>query len=236
MKYELQISVSPLIESAPRYAYLAHMPAITRNLPWVPMLAVLSGFTALAAVPGSPQPLPTPFPEARYSQMSLRSPFAVATAAAAPAATPGFATQLYIDGVWRVGDSDFVAIKSRDPDQQNVIVLEVGIANADGLKADRVKWSDEMGKSTVDVSKDGEKATLAFDEANIKSAPAAPFPGAVGARLPSLPGYGNNGRPMNFPPPNGQPQFNNRFGAQTQPGQAASGPVRRVRGTILSGQ
>jgi hypothetical protein len=205
---------------------------MTRNLPWIPVLAIVGAITALAAVPGPPQPLPTPFPEARYSQMSLRSPFAVATAAAAPAATPGFATQLYIDAVWSVGTSDFVAIKSRDPDQPNVIVLQVGTSTADGLKAERVKWSEEMGKSTVDVSKDGEKATLAFDEANIKSAPGpAPFPGGPGPRLPNLPGY-SNGRPMNFPPQNG-PQFNNRFGG-VQPGQAV--PVRRVRGLIPSGQ
>jgi hypothetical protein len=201
------------------------------------MLAVLGGITALAAVPGSPQPLPTPYPEARYYQMSLRSPFAVATAAATPAATPGFATQLYVDAVWRIGNSDYAAIKSRDPDQQNVLVVEVGQTTPDGIKAERVKWSDEMGKSTVDVSKDGEKATLAFDEANIKSAPAAgPFPNAGGPRLPNLPGYPNNGRPMNFPPPNGQPQFNNRFG-QMQPGQPGQAvPVRRVRGLIPSGQ
>ena len=50
--------------------------------------------------------------------MSARSPFAVATAAAAATAapTPGFASQLYVDGIAHVGKTDFVAIKSRDPD------------------------------------------------------------------------------------------------------------------------
>lgn len=203
------------------------MTALTRNLPW---LALLLGVTVVAGVPATPQPLPTPFPENRYSQMSQRSPFAVATATATAAPTPGFAAQLYVDGVVQVGDSDFVAIKSRDPDQPNVIFLEVGKSTPDGMKAERIKWSDEMGKSTVDVSKDGEKATLAFDEANIKSAPTAPGPNGPGARLPALPSFG---RPMNFPPQNGQPQFNNRFG-QMQPGQAI--PVRRIRGLIPSGQ
>lgn len=206
------------------------MKAIARTLPW---LALIGSLTVLAAVPDGSQPLPTPFPEARYSRMSLRSPFAVATATATAAPTPGFAAQLYVDGVAHVGSSDFVAIKSRDPDQPNVIFLEVGKSTPDGLKADRIKWSDETGKSTVDVSKDGEKATLAFDEANIKSAPAGPGPGGPAQRLPALPNFG---RPMNFPPQNGQPQFNNRFGGQMQPGQPISGPVRRVRGLIPSGQ
>jgi len=31
------------------------------------------------------------------------------------------------------------------------------------------KWSDEMGKSTVNVSKGGKKATLVFDEAQLAS-------------------------------------------------------------------
>jgi hypothetical protein len=165
--------------------------------------------------------------------MSARSPFAVSTAtAAAAAATPGFAAQLYVDGVAHVGKTDFVAIKSRDPSQQDVIFLEVGKSTDDGLKVEGVKWSDEMGKSTVDVSKGGEKATLEFDEQTVKTPTAAPIPTQV--RLPMLPG----GRPINFPPQNGQ--FNRFFpqqpGQPMGPNQTPVMPNRRVRGVIQSPQ
>jgi hypothetical protein len=214
---------------------------------WLLPLALLSCLASVAALAAwAETPLPAPFPEARYQQMSARSPFAIATAAAAPTAapTPGFAAQLYVDGVAHVGKSDFVAIKSRDPDQQNVIFLEVGKSNADGLKVERIMWSNEMGKSTVDVSKAGERATLEFDEQTVKSvattAAAAP-PNQPGIRLPPMPG----GRPMNFPMQNGQPAFNRFY--QQQPGYGPAGmnlpqsvinmQRRRVRsGMIQSGQ
>jgi len=123
---------------------------------------------------GASQALPTPYPEGRYREMCTRSPFAVATAAAAvAAATPGFATELFVDGVAHVGTSDFVAIKSRDMDKGAAVFLEVGQSTEDGIKIERVRWSDEMGKSTVEVSKGTEKATLVFDEAQMaKNAPA----------------------------------------------------------------
>jgi len=166
-------------------------------------MALASGLIGPAARAGAPQPLPTPFPEARYRQMSARSPFAVASAAAAPAAapTPGFAAQLYVDGMAHVGKSDFVAIKSRDPDKPASIFLEVGKSTPDGMKVERVKWSSEMGKSTVDVAKGGEKATLAFDEQQILNNGGQQQPGMPVAPGPTMPG---RARPPVFPGQNGQ--------------------------------
>jgi hypothetical protein len=156
-------------------------PSMKRKYPWTGMLAPVCGLAGLAAWADTVQPLPTPFPEVRYQQMSARSPFAVATAssAATAAPTPGFAAQLYVDGVAHVAQTDYVAIKSRDPDNKSVIFLGVGESTGDGMKVDRVQWSDEMGKSTVDVSKAGEKATLIFDEQQIvKNVTAANAPEA----------------------------------------------------------
>jgi hypothetical protein len=221
-----------------------------RGLPWVSLFVLASGLAALdAAAPQSAQPaqpLPTPYPESRYQQMSARSPFAVATAAAANAApTPGFAAQLYVDGVATVGSMQFVGIKSKDPDQPNPMFLQVGKTSDDGMKVEDVKWSDEIGKSTVDVSKGGEKATLLFDEATVKSAGSSAPQMPPGVRLPTMPGQG---RPMNFPIQNGQPQNVNRF-FPPPPSQAGPMPAnnplspavinaqrRRVRGLIQSGQ
>jgi hypothetical protein len=214
---------------------------VNRLSPRAPALALLSTLAAIAAMAESAQPLPTPFPEARYQMMSARSPFAVATAAApVPAATPGFAAQLYVDGVAHAGNVDYVAIKSRDPDNHKVLFVEVGKTTDDGLRVERVRWSNQMGKSTVDVSKDGEKATLLFDQDQIAAAtsqPAQPQPPGF-IRQPIFPGQI---RQLNFPPVNGQPQYGPRFFPQRpgmpngiQPG-VGNFPQRRIRGIIPSG-
>jgi hypothetical protein len=221
-----------------------------RFLAWailpVGIAAAIAAAPATAPAPAAAQPLPTPYPEARYSQMSAKSPFAVATAVATAAPTPDFAAQLYVDGVVNINGTDFAAIKSRASDQPLSLFLAVGKTSDDGLKVERVKWSDEIGKSTVDVSKNGERATLAFDQDTIKTAgsqPGMPQPGGPGIRLPSLPGQG---RPMNFPMQGGQqPQFNNRFAVPAQPGPSVGPPQpgnplnalrRRTRPMIPSGQ
>jgi hypothetical protein len=226
-----------MIESGRQCGYDKH---VKRNSPMAPLLAVLSVIAAVAAMAAPEQPLPTPFPEARYQPMSMRSPFAVASAAAPTAApTPGFAAQLYIDGVAHAGSSDYVAIKSRDPDNHKVLFVEVGKTTDDGLKVERVRWSDQMGKSTVDVSKAGEKATLLFDEDQIASATSQPAqppqPGMI--RQPIFPGQP---RQFNFPPQTGQPQYGPRFFPQ-RPGmengmQPGNFPQRRIRGMIPSAQ
>jgi hypothetical protein len=213
---------------------------VNRNSPRV--LALVSIMAIAATVAESAQPLPMPFPETRYQTMSLRSPFAVATSTApVAAATPGFAAQLYINGVAQSGTTNFVAIKSRDPDNHKVLWLEVGKTSDDGLKVERVAWSQQVGKSTVDVSKGGERATLVFDQDQIAAAnntvPQPVQPGFI--RQPIFPGPA---RQMNFPPQNGQPQFGPRFFPQ-RPGQdnaaqpfPANMPQRRIRGMIPSGQ
>jgi len=138
-----------------------------RQLHRAVLLAAGPCLMGLHARAEAPRPLPTPFPEIRYQQMSAKSPFAVATAAAPPAdaPTPGFAAQLYVNGIAHIGDTEFVAIKSRDPDKQTGILVEVGETTEDGMRVDGIRWSEEPGKSTVDVSKGGEKATLNFDQA-----------------------------------------------------------------------
>jgi hypothetical protein len=163
---------------------------------------------AFADPPQSPQPMPTPFPQARYQQLIAKSPFAVPTVtAAAPAATPDFAMQLYVQGVAHMGAKDFVAIKSRDLNKPVTLFVAVGDSTSDGMRVDGIRWSDVSGKSTVDVSKAGEKATLEFDEATLKSAPGSPdaATAALQAFRPLDPRYADQGdgrgppRPFNRP-------------------------------------
>jgi hypothetical protein len=221
------------------------------------MKSILPGLVALgllgawaASQPPAPAtPLPTPFPEARYQQMTAKSPFAVASASAEATAapTPGFAAQLYVTGVARVGDKDFVAIKTRDPQEGKPAVqfLEVGGTTEEGIKVESVKWSDETGKSTVDVSKAGERATLAFDEDTIKAgAGNGPMPGQPGGiRLPVMPGVRPIGFPVNPAFQQQGAQFNRRIFQQPQmngvpgfPNVPGGVDVRRRRLPIQSGQ
>jgi len=145
-------------------------------------MAFVSGLLGCQAWAGSVAPLPTPYPLVRYEHMSAVSPFATATATGPAAAAPGFAALLYVAGVARLGHAEYVAIKSRDTDKPVSLFLQVGESSADGMTVERLNWSDEIGKSTVDVTKGSEKATLEFDEAQmVRSVPAPPPP------MPRLP-------------------------------------------------
>lgn len=225
-----------MIETTPRRGYVRN---VIRNS----AMALLFAMATIAAMAESAQPLPTPFPETRYQSMRARSPFAVATAAAPTAApTPGFAAQLYVDGVAHAGNTDYVAIKSRDPDNHKVLFVEVGKTTDDGLKVERVTWSDQMGKSSVDVSKAGEKATLLFDQAQIAAATATTSQAQTPPGMPPQPIFPGQRRQLNFPPQNGQPQYGPRF-YPVRPGQdntvqpgVGNFPQRRIRGVIPSGQ
>jgi hypothetical protein len=179
---------------------------MNRTISRAGLLAFISGLMVLGAWAGTSLPFSTPFPETRYRQMSAKSPFSLAPAApaAAAAATPGFAAQLFVDGVAHIGQTDFVAIKSRDPAQAAPIFLEVGESTGDGMKVERVKWSDEMGRSTVDVTKGGEKATLVFDEAQLATNSIATQPGQPEIPPPDAPlnryqSNRDNVQPYRFP-------------------------------------
>src|SRR5678816_3081859 len=56
--------------------------------------------------------LPPQYNFDRYSKMMDQSPFAIATAVAAPAATPDFAKDLYIANAARSQDGDLVTLAS----------------------------------------------------------------------------------------------------------------------------
>ena len=74
-------------------------------------LALLSGFAIIGALSSSAEDvLPPRFNFDRYTPMLNRSPFAIATAAALPEATPDFAKDLYIANAARSPEGDLVTI------------------------------------------------------------------------------------------------------------------------------
>src|SRR5438552_17760946 len=107
--------------------------------------------------------LPQQYNFDRYSKMVDQSPFAVASAVAAPAATPDFAKDLYIANAARSQDGDMVTIASTsDHNFKKYLNTKEPV---DGYSLANIEWSDKVGATKVTISKDGNFATLTFNQA-----------------------------------------------------------------------
>ena len=124
----------------------------------------------------------------RYTAMMNKSPFAVATAVAAPAATPNFAKDLYVANAARLPEGDLVTIQSAI-DRNMKEYLTTKAPNDHGYAIGNIEWSEKPGQTKVTISKDGQFATLAFNQALMATAaPTGPQPGSVVAPgQPSVP-------------------------------------------------
>ena len=145
--------------------------------------------------------LPPQYNFDRYSKMMDQSPFAIATAVAAPAATPDFAKDLYIANAAKSQDGDLVTLaSSADHNFKKYLSTKEPM---DGYSIASIEWSDKVGQTKVTISKDGNFATLTFNQALLSQtspggpgaarplpAPAMPVPNPAGvpnARAPKLP-------------------------------------------------
>lgn len=143
--------------------------------------------------------LPPQYNFERYSKMVDQSLFAVATAVAAPAATPDFAKDLYIANAAKSQDGDLVTIASTgDHNFKKYLTTKEPV---DGYSIANIEWSDKVGGTKVTISKDGNFATLTFNQALLSqaspgaggrpmAAPAAPMPNPAGmpnTHAPKLP-------------------------------------------------
>ena len=130
--------------------------------------------------------LPPRYDFDRYSKMVDQSPFAVATAVAAPAATPDFAKDLYIANAAKSQDGDLVTIASTaDHNFKKYLTTKEPV---DGYSIANIEWSDKVGGTKVTISKDGNFATLTFNQALLSQASPA---GGVGARPAPVPPVSN---------------------------------------------
>jgi hypothetical protein len=145
--------------------------------------------------------LPPQYNFDRYSKMMDQSPFAIASAVAAPAATPDFAKDLYIANAAKSQDGDLVTLaSSADHNFKKYLTTKEPI---DGYSIASIEWSDKVGQTKVTISKDGNFATLTFNQALLSQAspgggvaaralpaPAMPVPNPAGlpnAHAPKLP-------------------------------------------------
>jgi hypothetical protein len=190
----------------------------TRHLAFA-LLAVLPLPLLLA------EDVPKPFTFARYQAMMDRSPFAVATAVAVPAATPNFAKDLYIANAARSQNGAFVTIaSSADKNFKKYVSTD---APEDGYTITNIEWSDKIGATKVTISKDGQTATLTFNEALLKSA----IPNQPQQQQPQV-----QAQPIVPPPTNVVPQApavqQPNFQQRPAPIPQLPTPPPRVRGVI----
>ena len=126
----------------------------------------------------------------RYAAMLDHSPFAVATAVAAPAATPNFAKDLYLSSAAKSPDGDMITvISSADKNFRKYLTTKEPV---DGYSIANIEWSDRVGETKATISKDGQFATLSFNQAllsqSASNVPQPPVqPGAVPPAAPPVP-------------------------------------------------
>ena len=165
--------------------------------------------------------VPKPYTFARYQAMMDRSPFAVATAVAAPAATPNFAKDLYVANAAHSKDGDYVTIAS-SADKNFKKYLSTN-APEDGYTITSIEWSDKVGATKVTIAKDGQTATLTFNEALLKT--------TVAGQQPQMQQPPVQAQPI-VPPPSAvvpQPNFQQQ---RPVPVPQLPTPPPRVRGVI----
>ena len=138
-------------------------------------LALLSGFATVGAFSSSAEDvLPPRFNFDRYTGMVDHSPFAIATAVALPEATPDFSRDLYIANAARSTEGDMVTIRSSS--DQNFKKYLTTRQPVDGYSIAQIEWSEDVGKTKVTISKDGEFATLTFNQSLLSQAASAGRP------------------------------------------------------------
>lgn len=172
--------------------------------------------------------VPAPYTFARYQAMLDRSPFAVATAVAAPAATPNFAKDLYIANAAHSKEGDFVTIASSA--DKNFKKYLSGNAPDDGYSITNVEWSDKVGATKVTIAKDGQTATLTFNEALLKQPSVAQQPQPQQPQQLQQQPNTIQAQPIVPPPVGQQPQPN--FQQRPAPVPQLPTPPPRVRGVI----
>jgi hypothetical protein len=130
----------------------------------------------------------------RYSKMVDNSPFAIATAVAAPAATPDFAKDLYVANAARSSDGDMVTLASTsDQKFKKYLTTKTPV---DGYSIANIEWSERVGATKVTISKDGNFATITFNQALLSQSPPTVSktftpPGGMNPNTPSVPAPAN---------------------------------------------
>lgn len=108
--------------------------------------------------------IPKAFGEDRYATIKKKSPFALATPVVAAQAP--FVQGMFVTGLGKIGEDIVVTITNAD---KKSFTLETGKESPEGISIVGVEWSDEPGKTKVNVKKGNEFGTLQFNEQVVRS-------------------------------------------------------------------
>ncbi|MDQ6624465.1 MAG: hypothetical protein M3Y86_13405 [Verrucomicrobiota bacterium] len=160
---------------------------------------------------------------ARYEPMMNHSPFAVATAVAPPPQAPNFAKDLYIANAAKLADEGVVTLAS-NVDRNMKEYLSTKGSNKSGYSISSIDWSDRVGATKVTIIKDGQSATLMFNQALLSQ----PVGGAPGQPAQTIPQPVQNVNQAYSAPP----AYNNVNSIKPAPIPTLPTPPPRVRGVI----
>ena len=176
--------------------------------------AIISSFPISVLADG----LPTKCNFDRYQAMLERSPFAVASEVALPAATPNFAKDLYVASAARSSDDFMVTIASNTDGAFRKYLTRKAVI--DGYTIVKIKWSRKVGQTKVTISKDGQLATLSFNQMLM----AQPLPNRPAGMTPPAPS-----QQPSFQRATGFPTANPRVGVGIQPAPRKEGQPPMAR-------
>lgn len=122
----------------------------------------------------------------RYAAMVDRSPFAVASAPTQVSGPPQWAKDLFIANTGHTPEVDLVTIASVS-DKNLKEYLSTQGPNDHGYGIANIEWADTPGGTKVTISKDGQFATIGFNEAVMSQGPQQMQPQQPMA-APNMPG------------------------------------------------
>ena len=129
----------------------------------LPLLAAASLVVAATTTAFGAEDIPKGNEFARYDAMLNRSPFKVATAVAAPVVAPNFAKDLYIANAAQSPNGDLITLaSSTDKNFKKYLTTNEPV---DGFSISNIEWSDKVGATKATIAKDGQFATVGFNQA-----------------------------------------------------------------------
>lgn len=167
--------------------------------------------------------IPQAYPVERYAPLWNKSPFALSSAAVPEAPPAGFADNLALTGVLKIGDEVLVSVVDKITKERQMLSAK---AESQGIWVEQLDLSTaEPDQLTVTLKKGAESAVLRYDMDYLRQVAAVSAPAAApAASKPSQ--QTNSGSTANLPkimPPPNRPSGQHRI---ILPSQSPSGITR----------
>ena len=142
-------------------------------------------FCALSFARGG-SAIPDGYPADRYAPLWTHSPFTLASVQ--QEAAPGFAQNLAVVGIVRIGSEDWVTLLNKQSQERFIVGAE---PDEQGVKVVAVVTDADPLKTRVTIQKGGELATVGFDRTLLATTQTPPVPAISSLQPPVPPNMGN---------------------------------------------